>query len=90
MTTIHKIAQSKLSLLQIANDLDDVSKACKVIGYSREHFHECHRNFQTFGDDGLIDCLRQELRTKRGSEVATKFPRFWTLRQPVLSNLVVF
>ena len=32
-----------------------MSKACKIVGYSREQFYEIRRNFQTFGADGLID-----------------------------------
>ncbi len=36
MTTSTKIARRKLSLLQLATDLNNVSKACKLIGYSRK------------------------------------------------------
>ncbi len=36
MTTEQKIARRKLSLLDLAADLGNVSKACKVIGYSRQ------------------------------------------------------
>lgn len=55
MTTTDKIARRKLTLLQLASDLDNVSKACKLAGYSRQQFYEIRRNFQTFGADGLID-----------------------------------
>jgi Helix-turn-helix domain len=34
-----------------------VSKACKVIGYSRQQLYEICRYFQTYGADGLIDRL---------------------------------
>lgn len=57
MTTKDKVARRKLSLLELATDLDNVSKACKVMGYSRQQFYEIRRNFQTFGADGLIDRL---------------------------------
>ena len=33
-TTTAKVARRKLSLLELAADLDNVSKACKVMGYS--------------------------------------------------------
>jgi hypothetical protein len=36
MTTDEKIARRKLSLLELAADLRNVSRACKVIGYSRQ------------------------------------------------------
>ena len=57
MTTEQQIAQRKLSLLEHTSDLGNVSKACKVIGYSRQQFYEIRRNFQTYGADGLIDRL---------------------------------
>jgi transposase InsO family protein len=55
MTSEKKVARRKLSLLELATDLDNVSKACKLMGYSRQQFYEIRRNFQTFGADGLID-----------------------------------
>lgn len=56
-TTTDKIARRKLSLLELAADLDNVSRACKVMGYSRQQFYEIRRNFQTFGAQGLVDRL---------------------------------
>ena len=53
--TDKKVARAKLSLLQLASDLNNVSKACKITGYSRQQFYEIRRNFQTFGADGLLD-----------------------------------
>ncbi|TWB27714.1 hypothetical protein FBZ88_106177 [Nitrospirillum bahiense] len=40
MTTAQKVARRKLSLLELASDLGNVSKACKVMGYSRQQFYE--------------------------------------------------
>jgi hypothetical protein len=57
MTTTHKIARRKLSLLELASDLQNVSKACHVMGYSRQQFYEIRRNYQTYGSQGLIDRL---------------------------------
>jgi len=57
MTTKEKVARRKLSLLELAADLGNVSKACKVMVYSRQQFYEIRRNFQTYGADGLIDRL---------------------------------
>lgn len=57
MTTDKKIARRKLSLLDLASELSNVSRACKVMGYSRQQFYEIRRNFQTYGADGLIDRL---------------------------------
>jgi len=57
MTSKDKIARRKLSLLELASELANVSRACKVMGYSRQQFYEIRRNFQTYGAEGLIDRL---------------------------------
>ena len=67
MTSVHaeKIARRKLSLLQLAQELGNVSKACWIVGYSRQQFYEIRRSFQLHGADGLD-------RSAAGSEGATK------------------
>lgn len=55
MTTKAKLARRKLSLLELAADLSNVSKACKMMGFSRQQFYEIRRNYQTYGAEGLID-----------------------------------
>ena len=57
MTTEAKVARRKLSLLELAAEMSNVSKACKMMGYSRQQFYEIRRNYQTFGAEGLIDRL---------------------------------
>jgi transposase InsO family protein len=57
MTTKDKVARRMLSLLELAKELENVSRACKVMGYSRQQFYEIRRNFQTYGAEGLIDRL---------------------------------
>lgn len=57
MTTKDKVARRKLSLLELATEMDNVSKACRIMGYSRQQFYEIRRNYQTYGADGLIDRL---------------------------------
>ncbi len=57
MTTVQaeKIARRKLSLLELAQELGNVSKACRIVGYSRQQFYEIRRNFQVYGAEGLLD-----------------------------------
>lgn len=57
-TIIQKAARRKLSLLELAEDMDNISKACKIMGYSRQQFYEIRRNFQAFGSAGLLDKIR--------------------------------
>lgn len=55
MTAKKKIAQRRLSLLQVAEKLRNVSEACRRRGISRSQFYEYKRAFQERGFDGLID-----------------------------------
>jgi len=55
MTTEEKVVRRKLSMLELAQELNNVSKACKVMGYSRQQFYEIKRNYQIHGIEGLID-----------------------------------
>ncbi|HET7370586.1 MAG TPA: IS481 family transposase [Gammaproteobacteria bacterium] len=57
MTTEEKVARRKLSLLELAQEMGNVAKACRVMGYSRQQFYEIRRNYQTYGAAGLIDRL---------------------------------
>jgi transposase InsO family protein len=50
-----KAARRKLNLLELAQEMDNVSKACLIMGYSRQQFYEIRRNFQTYGSEGLLD-----------------------------------
>lgn len=45
MITNEKVARRKLSLLELAKELNNVSKACKLIGYSRQQFYEIRRKY---------------------------------------------
>jgi transposase InsO family protein len=37
--------------------MENVSRACRIMGYSRQQFYEIRRNYQTYGAEGLIDRL---------------------------------
>ncbi len=50
-----KIAQQRLSVLELAKALGNVSAACKQRGVSRTQFYEYKRRFQTHGIEGLVD-----------------------------------
>jgi transposase InsO family protein len=52
-----KAARRKLNMLELAEELDNVSKACRIMGYSRQQFYEIRRDFQTYGAKGLLDKL---------------------------------
>jgi transposase InsO family protein len=50
-----KIAYHRLSVLELAETLGNVSKACRQRGMSRTQFYEFKRRFQTHGFEGLKD-----------------------------------
>ena len=55
MTANEKVAQRKLSMLELAQELKSVSEACRIMGYSRSQFYEIKRAFQTGGLEALLD-----------------------------------
>ncbi len=55
MTAKKKIAHHRLSLLQLAERLRNVSEACRRRGVSRSQFYEYKRAFQERGLEGLLD-----------------------------------
>jgi len=48
----------KLSLLQLAEELGNVSKACEIMGYHRDTFYEVRRAFQVGGVAALVEQRR--------------------------------
>ena len=39
MTTQDKVIKTKLGLLKLANELNNVSMACRTMGYSRDSYY---------------------------------------------------
>ena len=58
MTTLSQSTKRKLSLLQLAEELGNVSKACKIMGYHRDTFYEVRRAFQVGGVAALVEAKR--------------------------------
>ncbi|GHU97237.1 IS481 family transposase [Spirochaetia bacterium] len=90
-TIAEKAARRKLSLLELANELDNVSKACKIMGYSREQFYEIRRNYQSFGAEGLLDKVRgpKNPHPNRVSEELEKSILDYCLEYPTQGSLRV-
>ena len=55
MTAEAKIAQGKMTLLQLAERLRNISEACRMRSVSRSQFYEYKRAFQEQGFQGLMD-----------------------------------
>lgn len=91
MTAEEKVARRKLSLLQLAVELDNISKACRVMGYSRQQFYEIRRNYQVYGSEGLLDRLPgcKGRHPNRLSEEIEKAILDYSLEQPTYGCLRV-
>ena len=58
MTALAQGSKRKLSLLQLAEELGNVSKACQIMGYHRDTFYEVKRAFQNGGVAALVEQKR--------------------------------
>jgi len=50
-----KLAQQRLSVIELAKELGNVAEACRQRGLDRTSFYEWKRRFQTQGFEGLKD-----------------------------------
>ena len=57
LTTKDKATRRNLSMLELAQEMGNVSKPSRITGYSLQQFYEIRRNYQTYGAEGLIDPL---------------------------------
>lgn len=58
MTAPSQSTKRKLSLLELAEELGNVSKACRIMGYHRDSFYEIRRAFQVGGTAALVEQRR--------------------------------
>ncbi len=60
MTTQEKLIRNKLSLLELAEYLKNVSEACKINGVSRQHFYDIKKAYDEEGLEGLREKSRRK------------------------------
>ena len=60
MTINEKIIKNKLGLLNLAEELGNVSRACKVMGFSRDTFYRYKAAMEEGGIESLIDQNRRK------------------------------
>lgn len=84
-----RIIKNKVGLLNLAEELGNISKACRVMGFSRETFYRYHRARDEGGIEALLDKNRRKPNFKNRVDesielevrkMAIEFPAFGQVR----------
>ena len=62
MSTTEKLIKARMGMLALAEQLNNVSAACRRAGISRSHYYEIKEAFEKFGAEGLAPQKRRKPR----------------------------
>jgi transposase InsO family protein len=89
MNTNHKIIQNKRGLLNLAEELRNVSRACKIMGMSRDTFYRYKELVEEGGIENLLEKTRRKPNIKNRVDenieiavkaIAIEYPAFGQVR----------
>jgi transposase InsO family protein len=84
------VIKHKVGLLNLAAELGNVSRACKVMGFSRDTFYRYQTAVETGGVDALIDANRRKPNLRnRVEEVTEVAVAAFALEQPAFGQVRV-
>jgi transposase InsO family protein len=84
------VIKHKVGLLNLAAELGNVSRACKVMGFSRDTFYRYQTAVETGGVDALIDANRRKPNLRNRVEEATEVAvAQFALEQPAFGQVRV-
>lgn len=84
------VIKHKVGLLNLAAELGDVSRACKVMSFSRDTFYRYQTALETGGVDALIDANRRKPNLRNRVEEATELAvTQFALEQPAFGQVRV-
>ena len=88
MSTEQKVIKHKVGLLRLAEELGNVSRACKVMGYSRDTFYRYKQAVDEGGFEALVEASRRKpnLRNRIASEIEEAVVAL-ALKEPALGQL---
>ena len=84
------VIKHKVGLLNLAAELGNVSRACKVMGFSRDTFYRYQSAMEEGGIEALIDANRRKPNPKNRVEQATESSvAAFAIEQPAMGQLRV-
>ena len=84
------VIKHKVGLLNLAAELGNVSRACKVMGFSRDTFYRYQSAVEAGGVDALIDANRKKPNLKNRVDEATEVAvKEFALEQPAFGQVRV-
>jgi transposase InsO family protein len=97
MSTKEKLIKARVGMLALAEELKNISLACKRAGISRSHFYEIKDAFERYGPEGVAPAARRRPRMPNQTspeverkilEMTAQFPTYSYLRISMQLKLV--